>query len=271
MRRTLSDDMATPSATWRVPRQPRGMDPDTKKLALIAAGVGGALVVLVGVWGAVGHRPAGVPVIAADSRPIRVRPENPGGLQVAGANDEILSGGDTDGEAGGKLAPAAEMPAPQALRAQQDAARAAEDAAKSVPAPALTASLPAPSQTVPHQAVHESHPPPMAALPAQRPAPPPAQHPAPTASSAPAQTQPGGRQVQLAALGSEEAARTEWQHLAKRMPDLFNGRRPAFSKTEHDGHALWRLRIGGFTDTAQATIFCERVRAKGAGCSVASF
>jgi hypothetical protein len=270
MRRTLSDDMATPSATWRVPRQPRGMDPDTKKLALIAAGVGGALVVLVGVWGAVGHRPAGVPVIAADSRPIRVRPENPGGLQVAGANDEILSGGDTDGEAG-KLAPPAEMPAPQALRAQQDAARAAEDAAKSVPAPALTASLPAPSQTVPHQAVHESHPPPMAALPAQRPAPPPAQHPAPTASSAPAQTQPGGRQVQLAALGSEEAARTEWQHLAKRMPDLFNGRRPAFSKTEHDGHALWRLRIGGFTDTAQATIFCERVRAKGAGCSVASF
>lgn len=277
MRRTLSDDMEIPSATWRVPRQPRGMDPDTKKLALIAAGVGGALVLLVGVWSAVGHRPAGVPVIAADSRPIRVKPENPGGLQVAGANDEILSGGDTDGEVGGKLAPAAEMPAPQALRAQQDAARAAEEAAKSAPPPALTASLPAPSQTaVPNQAVHESHPPPVAALPAQhpaqRPAPPPAQHPAVAAvSPAPAHAQPGGKQVQLAALGTEEAARSTWQHLAKRMPDLFNGHQPAFSKTQRDGHVFWRLRTGGFTDTAQATIFCERVRAKGAGCSVASF
>jgi hypothetical protein len=278
MKRTASDGMDIPSSsTWRVSRQPRGMDPATKKLALIAAGVGGGLVLLVGLWSAIGHRPAGIPVIAADSRPFRVKPENPGGLQIAGANDEILSGGDTDGETGGKLAPPPETPEPQVLRAQQDAARAAEEAAKAVPAPPPTpaqmASLPAPARTAADQAVHESHPPPVAAaLPERRPAPPPpVQHPASAASPAPAHAQPGARQVQLAALVSEDAARTEWQRLARLMPDLFNGRQPAFSKTERDGHVFWRLRTGGFTDTAQATIFCERVRAKGAGCSVASF
>jgi hypothetical protein len=142
-----------------------------------------------------------------------------------------------------------------------------------VPAPAVTASLPAPIQTVPNPAAHEAHPPPVAAPSVQRPASLPAQHHPAVAALSPAlaHAQAGGKQVQLAALGSEEAARIEWQRLAKRMPDLFNGHRPDFSKTEHDGRAFWRLRTGGFTDTAQATIFCERVRAKGAGCSVASF
>jgi cell division septation protein DedD len=77
--------------------------------------------------------------------------------------------------------------------------------------------------------------------------------------------------VQLAAVTSEESARSEWQRLEKRMPDLFGHRQPAFSKTERSGHTLWRVRTGGFSDVAQATAFCERVRAKGATCSIADF
>jgi hypothetical protein len=72
-------------------------------------------------------------------------------------------------------------------------------------------------------------------------------------------------------VSSEEAARTEWQRLSKRLPDLLGQRRPAFSKTEHDGRTLWRVRAGGFADIPQATSFCEKVRAKGLGCSVADF
>ena len=75
----------------------------------------------------------------------------------------------------------------------------------------------------------------------------------------------------MAAVPSEEGAKTEWDRLAKKMPDLLSGHRPAFSKTERDGRTYWRLRTGGFSDIAQATAFCERVRAKGGGCSLASF
>jgi len=77
--------------------------------------------------------------------------------------------------------------------------------------------------------------------------------------------------VQLAALASESAAKSEWERLTRRMPDLFGGRQPQVIRTEHDGRTFWRLRTGGFSDTADATLFCERVRAKGAGCSVATF
>ena len=79
--------------------------------------------------------------------------------------------------------------------------------------------------------------------------------------------------MQLAAAVSPRRRRkTEWERLAKRMPDLL-GQQPAggFSKIEHDGKTFWRLRTGGFSDIAQATAFCERVRAKGGGCSVADF
>jgi hypothetical protein len=77
--------------------------------------------------------------------------------------------------------------------------------------------------------------------------------------------------VQLAAVSSEAAAKSEWQRLQQRMPDLLDSRQPAISKIDRDGHILWRVRTGGFSDSAQATVFCERVRAKGAGCSVADF
>ena len=77
--------------------------------------------------------------------------------------------------------------------------------------------------------------------------------------------------MQLAAVHSEDAAKSEWQRLSKRMPDLLGQRQPAFSKTEHDGRTLWRVAHRRVRDTAPGHRFCERVRAKGAGCSVAEF
>ena len=87
----------------------------------------------------------------------------------------------------------------------------------------------------------------------------------------PAASAANGAMVQLTAVNSEDAAKSEWQRLSKRLPDLLGQRKPAFSKTEHDGKAMWRVRTGGFADVAQATAFCDKVRAKGAGCSVADF
>jgi hypothetical protein len=263
----MSDDISIPSPTYRVPRHSGGMDPATRKLALIAAGIGGTLLVVVGGWSMLGHHSQGVPVVQADSGPLRVKPANPGGLQVAGATNDIFSGGnDTDVE---KLAPAAETPDPQGLRAPPPPAPAATArvAAPDAAAPALAANAPPmpapvpaplPRTTAPDLAAQK---PVAAAAPPAKPAATPAEHGA-----------VGKRpSVQVAALSSEQAARAEWEHMVKRWPDLFGGRQPAFSKIEHGGQVFWRVRTGGFDGVNQATVFCERLRAKGGGCSVADF
>lgn len=77
--------------------------------------------------------------------------------------------------------------------------------------------------------------------------------------------------VQLAALTSEEAARAEWAQLVKKMPDVLSGKQPNYSRIERDGRPFWRVRTSGFADVAQARNFCDHIRAKGAGCSVADF
>ena len=102
----MSDELSIPSPTYRIPRQRRGMDPVTRKLALIAVRRR-----RVSWWWA---SAAGRSLATATPRcrwcrpttgPIRVKPANPGGMQIAGANEDILSGGSKPGD--GKLAPAA--------------------------------------------------------------------------------------------------------------------------------------------------------------------
>lgn len=244
----MSDDLSIPSPTYRVPRRRQRMDPGTRRLVLIAGGLGAALVVVVGGWELVGHRSTTVPVVQADNRPIRVKPDNPGGMQVAGANEDILSGGAES--ATGKLAPPPEAPAPQALRAPPPPAVAPPAPA---PAPVVTAApQPSVAMTPPKPGVTAK---PVEPAPEKRPAVVPA----------------GNTLVQLAAVRSEDAAKSEWERLSKRFPELLGSHRPAFSKTERDGRTLWRVRTGGFSDVPQATSFCEKVRAKGAACSVADF
>lgn len=243
----MSDELSIPSPTYRIPRHRRGMDPLTKRLALISCGLGGALIVVVGGWSMLGHRSATLPVVQADSGPIRVKPANPGGMQIAGANDDILSG--SGNGAVDKLAPGPEVPDPQALRTPPPApaAPAPVGAAPVTSAPASVATG-KPIETKPIVAPDKR-----------------------VAALIPAQ--PAGKDtfVQLAAVRTEDAAKSEWDRLAKRMPDLLGQRHPAFSKVDRDGHTLWRVRTGGFADITQAKDFCEHIRAKGSGCSVADF
>ena len=72
--------------------------------------------------------------------------------------------------------------------------------------------------------------------------------------------------VQLASVDSEAGAKTEWQRLRKRMPDILDGRDPIIVKGELDGRTVWRLRAGGFDDAAKASEFCDRVHAEGGVC-----
>lgn len=207
-----------------------GMGRGTKILLFTAAGLGGLLLAGLGGWALSGRHAAIVPVIEADSRPVRVKPENAGGLQVAGADGQPAGG---LGSRNQGLAPPAEVPAAQALRAQMP------------PQPTMPQPAPAAPAVVP----------PIAAVPAPA---------APAARQAPVPA----TLVQLAAVDSEDAAQSEWQRLARRMPDLLGDHRPVLQRSDRDGRAIWRVRTGGFTDIAEATAFCARVRAKGAACSI---
>lgn len=264
----MSDNAGQFASTYRLPRR-RGAERGRRRLALIALGLGGALLLLFVLANLAGRRNGPLPVIEADPGPVRVRPANPGGLQIAGLSDAILSG-DTSSQ-DDQLLPPPEAPAPQALARAETASSTQSETkqAASSPGPAQPA---APRPWVPPAAAAPPAPPsPQAtgAKPEASRAPLPS---APARPSAPPLAPPGkGVAVQLAALGSEQAARGEWERLSKRMPDLLGGHQPDIVPSERDGRRFFRLRLGGFGDTAQASLFCDRARAKGAACSIASF
>ena len=256
------------------------------RTALLAGGTAaGLLLAAVGGWALLHRHPAAVPVIEADTRPIRVKPENPGGMTVADADDPASPGEQ-------RMAPAAEAPAPQALRAQMQPPPAQPDTA------APQAAFPPPQQA-PQQSATLAPPPagvsplpdtprPAARTPTATPAATPAARPpAPggtaaqattggtaaqaTTGGTAAQATTGGTAIQVAAVDSEAAAQTEWQRLQKRMPELLGDRHPLTVKAERDGKPIWRVRIPGFADTADATAFCAKLRARGGNCAIASF
>lgn len=250
----MRDDLEIPPPGYRVARRAGGLDPATKRLATIAAGIGGALVVLVGIWSMVGGSGTGVPVVQAPPGPMRVKPVNPGGMKVAGTNERILTGAPATGQP--TLAPPPETPDLQALQNPP-----AAPAANAVPAKAASTNAP----NAPAIAAN--------GLPLPPPAPPPVElAAASTAAPPPAAIGTGtATEVQLAAMSSENGAKQEWQKLQADLSGLLDGRQPLISKVEVAGHTFWRVRTGGFANVAEATRFCAAVRAKGKGCAIAAF
>ncbi|UPG71548.1 SPOR domain-containing protein [Roseomonas gilardii subsp. gilardii] len=239
-------------------------------------GVGAAAV-----WGVSRVVSNGVPVIEADSRPLRVRPDDPGGLRVANQGERIFEtqnqpqrgrAGQPGVPAQAQIAPAPEQPNLEALRQAAQASRMAQRTAVPTAQPAATApAVPPPVAEAP-QAPAEAVTAP-AANPAASPAPGArAPEPAPRQETrAEAHAEParpaasGSALVQLGALGSEEAAHTEWNRLKGRLGGLLADRRPMVVRFERPGMpTMWRLRTGGFSDAAAARSFCEAARAKGA-------
>lgn len=222
---------------------------------MIAIGGGLAAVLFVGAaigWGLSGGGAGrGVPVIEADPRPFKIRPDDPGGLRVPNQDELIFerSRGSSAQPPGARLAPEPEAPRLDALRAQvAQPPPVAAPAPLSAPAPQGNAASPEAPAPAP-QAAPAATPEPAAARPAPA---------------------PNGRvRVQLGALTSDEAARGEWDRLARRHPELLGEFRPQVVRFEREGQStLYRLRTGGFADVAAAREFCEQVRARQVPCIV---
>jgi len=185
------------------------------------------------------------------------------------------------------VAPAPETPDPAALAAaaQQEQQASGPQPAKpaaTTPTPTPAPATPAPAQAAATQAPAVSIPsvPETPAAPGSKQTamnvPPPSKEAAKTRDLAQeyrpaAADHHGPVRVQLAALDSRDAAMKEWDHLSHRMPALFDGRRPIFAQAQVNGHTWWRVRTAGFSSIAEASKFCEDVRAHGSACNVASY
>ena len=259
--------------TYRVPRSD-GLDGGTKRLALTAAGLGGALVLVLGLWGTSSHRSGEIPVIRAEPGPYRVKPTDPGGMKLDAAEEDMLGSSGT-GKAD-KLAPPPELPEPSALRTKQsEPTTISTPAASPAPTanPAQPESIPAqPSRPTAASSSATAAQPTKPAVSAPAPATATPGRPAAAAPASPrAAAEPAGNaEVQLAAVGSEADAQKEWARLAHKAPELFNSRKPLVTRFDRDGKTFWRVRTG-FADIAEATRFCEQARAKGLACSIAAF
>lgn len=94
--------------------------------------------------------------------------------------------------------------------------------------------------------------------------------PPPEASVAPRFAGNGAFVAQIAALRTEAAAADSWRRLESRTPALFADARMDVQRADLGaGGIYWRVRAGYFADRANATRFCDRIRAMGQACIVA--
>ncbi|WP_010507018.1 SPOR domain-containing protein [Komagataeibacter europaeus] len=234
-----------------------GDDPLTRKLVYGAAGLGGVLVVAIGGWSLFGHHQAGIPVLGPPPGPVRVKPADPGGMQILGAGDGMPADGGVM-----RLSPPPEQPQPDAMARQYG-----QVAGEGEPAPAPAQTPPAAAPAPPPAADTPASAPPPSAAPARVEAPEPQAAPLPPPVPRASGTGTGAYGVQLAALDSQEAALKSWTRLSTRYPDVFGPYQPTVVKAERGGKTFYRLRVKGLAK-AQAVSLCEKAKAKSQACEL---
>lgn len=246
---------------------------------------------------------ATAPLIKADPTPTKVRPAQPGGLQVPNQDKlvyEAMRPGEAEGPKVERLLPPPEKPVdPPAPPAppSQTAAAAAPSAEASVPPPPpppaaaesgipparIVAPAPAPRIPTPEPAAPEPAAPEPAAEAKPEPAPPPPTAPAPTpvaepkpapapAPSAPApapKAAPGNFRIQVGALREQAAAEAEWKRVQRRFPDELSGLEHRIQRVDlgPGKGVFYRIQSTGVSEAAAGAI-CTSLKAKAQPCIV---
>jgi hypothetical protein len=227
------------------------------------------------------HHPAaapsadGVPLIRADDKPTKVKPDQPGGMAVPDQNVSLYNE-KPGGPPVEKLLPGPEQPMPRPAGPPKDAAAA--------PPP-----IPAPFSPEASPAV-----PAAGSAPADKQA-----ATAPTKSAKPtAQAKPGGKdtavkeaaailgagttatstnvkagggpvRVQLGSLRSAEAAKAEWARLKREQPELLGKLSAIAVKADlGDKGVYYRVQAGPLPDGTAAERLCGELKQRKLGCSL---
>lgn len=235
------------------------------------------------------HALAPAPLVTADPRPARTKPENDGGLDIPHKNIAVFGAGQRSAEEGARrgtetLLPLPEAPLPRPVpspTAQAVPVSARPDGA------VQTASVPSSSQAVPVTPPAADATQAAIGVPATlRPVPPPP--PAPTRSAAvapsatatttampaapvpvPAAGLPGGFRIQVGAMRTEAEARTAWEQVQRRHPEILGRLAPSFARVElAERGSFFRVQAGPLPSRDAARSACERLSKAGTVCFV---
>jgi cell division septation protein DedD len=248
-------------------------------------------------WGMGQLEVAGLPVIVADTTPIKTRPADPGGIEVPNQNVAVLNDPVPDPlqPQVERLLPPPETPQLPQAGAPQDSSLAVVEELLGPPlesAAGPPTKMPDAGETLPSTelpavpqaavSVPEATPEPQAEVAPSAPepaeaqvavaAPTPAPTPAPVAPQVAAlpAAQTGDYVVQLAALKAQASARPAWTRLQKAHPELLNDRDLAIQRVDlGDRGIFYRIQAGFFADRAGALALCSALKARGQDCLVA--
>ena len=243
---------------------------------------------------------ATAPLIKADPTPTKVRPEQPGGLQVPNQDKlvyEAMRPGEVDGSKVERLLPPPEKPveppaappppapaAPAAVAVVPPPAPAGTESGipparivtpaptPRIPTPEPTAQAPTPAAPAPvAESKPDPAPPPPAPAPVveAKPAPAPAAPPPPPAAAPAPKAAPGNFRIQVGALRDQAAAEAEWKRLQKRFPDELSGLEHRIQKVDlgPGKGVFFRIQSSGVSEAA-AGATCTGLKAKGQPCIV---
>jgi hypothetical protein len=190
---------------------------------------------------------ADVPLIRADERPTKVKPENPGGMEVPDRDKLIYTQKRATVE---QLLPPPEKPMPRPT-----APSAAAPSGSPQP-PLMTAAAGA-SNPAPQPQLQQ----PVGKLPAK------AGSAAATAAKPAAAQQTDGARIQLASVRGEEAARQEWDRIKRANPDLLGSVSaiPVRADLGEKG-VFYRLQTAPIADAERV---CGELKRRNIGCIIA--
>jgi len=235
------------------------------------------------------------PLIKAQQGPIKVPPENPGGMQVPNQDVTVYDriGNPGKSEKTERLLPPPEQPKPEAPPPPKVSATVAVPQVVAIPQPpsgaAATAPLPPGTPSPPASETLDkpvtalpAAPPTVATVPAVPPtvvavpAKPPTVAAAAPAPAAPAAAKPaappaaaGAYRIQLGAYRDRPAADEAWLRLQKQYADVLAGLNSTVVRADLGAKGVFqRLQAGPLADRAAAQAACEKLKVHKQGCLV---
>ncbi len=281
MRSTTEDErlVATPGGDRETP------PPRKSRLVMVAVVAVLAIAAVAGAWYVSqalidpGGQSAGeLPLLVADASPVKARPDDPGGAEVANRDKYVYKTfvGKPEEQPVEQLLPAPEEPMAKPVDPGPPTVEPLVNAAPETVFPKPTSDGSGETTVVdaaPTQSIKkEPLPPPtapktvaQAATSATKEATKETVKPTPVAQAA------GPLWIQLAALRDEATAKAEWQRLATRHAAVLGGIKDRVVRADLGAKGVWfRLQAGPFADRASADSACRSLVAAGSACKVAA-